>query len=119
MSKIVTAGVSAFCAGILCAAPVSLRISPVGSMSLSLDRAVAVIGRPLTPLGGYGYGTYYGGYPPYGYGWTYQPCEYGTYQTGNGYGYGMYAPYRSYGYNAYRPYRLYGYYPHYRRAYRY
>jgi hypothetical protein len=51
--------------------------------------------------------------------WTYQPCEYGTYQTGNGYGYGMYLPYRSYGHNAYRPYRLYGYYPQYRCAYHY
>jgi hypothetical protein len=119
MSRIITVGVTALCAGILGAAPFSLRVSPVGNVSLSLDSAVAVIGRPLMPLGGYGYRTYYDGYPPYGYGWTYQPCEYGTYQTGNGYGYGMYLPYRSYGHNAYRPYRLYGYYPHYRCAYHY
>ena len=88
-------------------------------MSLSPDSAVAVIGRPLTPVAWLGYGTYFPGYPPYGYGWTYQPCEYGTYQTGNGYGYGMYLPYRSYGYNAYRPYRLYGDYPRYPHVYRY
>jgi hypothetical protein len=52
MSRIVTAGVTALCAGILGAAPCSLRISPVGNVSLSLDSAVAVIGRPLMPLGG-------------------------------------------------------------------
>ena len=114
MSKIATAGVTALCAGILCAAPFSLHLSPMGTVSLSLDSAVAVIGCPPTALCGYGYGPYYGGYPPIGYGWTYQPWEYGTYQTGNGYGYGMYLPYRSYGHNAYRPYRLYGYRPYYR-----
>jgi hypothetical protein len=116
MSRIITVGVTALCAGILGAAPFSLRISPVGNVSLSLDSAVAVIGRPLTPRCGYCYGTYYPGYPPYGYGWTYQPWEYGTYQTGNGYGYGMYLPYRSYGHNAYRPYHPYGYHPYYRAA---
>ena len=114
MSKIVTAGVIAFCAGILCAAPFSVRLSPVGTVSLSPDSAVAVTGRPLTPLGGYGFGTYYGGYQPYGYGWTYQPYEYGAYKTGNRYGYGIYLPYRSYGHNVYRPYHLFGYEAYYR-----
>jgi hypothetical protein len=143
MSKIVIAGMTALCAGILGAAPFSLRVSPMASLSVSLDSAGAVIGRPLTlvsiagvhrkadrrayygyaayyhPFRHYRYGTSYGGYRPYGYGTTYQPYEYGTYQTGNGYGYGMYLPYRFYGYNAYRPYRVYGDYPHYHRAYRY
>jgi hypothetical protein len=119
MSKIITAGVTALCAGMLCAAPVSLRPSLVGSVSLSLDSAVAGIGHPPRPVRWLSYDSYLPGYPPIGYGWTYQPCEYGSYQIGNGYGYGMYLPYRSYGHNAYRSYRLYGYYPHYRCAYLY
>jgi hypothetical protein len=135
MSKIVTAGVIALCAGIVDATPLSLRISPMGSVSLSLNSAVAVMGGPQTPLSiarvhrttyrrahdgyrtcyrpfrhnAYGYDGYYFWYQPYGYGTTYQPYEYGTYQTGNGYGYGMYLPYRFYGYNAYRSYANYCY----------
>jgi hypothetical protein len=142
MSKTVTAGLTALCAGILGVAPFSLHMSPLGSVSLSLDSAGALIGRPVSvadvhrradrrayyayaaylPFGHYDVystGTFCGGYYPYGYGTTFQPYEYGTYQTGNGYGYGMYLPYRFYGYNAYRPYRLYGDYPRYLRVFRY
>ena len=96
MLKIATAGVTALCAGILCATPYSLRVTPQESVSLSLDSASAVIGHPLTPMsvagvhrraerrayrhsGNYGYGTY----QPYAYGY--------------GSGYGMYQPYSSSG----------------------
>jgi hypothetical protein len=146
MSKLVTAGVTALCACILCAVPFSVSFSPRGSVSLSLDRAAAVIGRPLTPFsiagvhrraarraywsGAYGYGGAYGGYGAYGYG-AYRPWRYGygTYQPGYyGYGYGTYQPsYYGYGYGTYRHryygygygtyrHRLYGHYP-YRRIY--
>jgi hypothetical protein len=34
----------------LCAAPVSLQLLPVGTASVSIDKAEARIGRPLTPM---------------------------------------------------------------------
>jgi hypothetical protein len=108
MSKAVTVGATALFACILCATPLSLRLSPEGNVSLSTDSASAVIGRPLTPMSvagvnrrahrrayrrdyyGYGYGAYYSPYR-YGYG-TYQPYSYyggyGTYQPWYGYSYG-------------------------------
>ena len=49
MSKMKAAGVAALCVGILCAVPLSVRVSP-GHVSVSLDRAAAEIGRPLTPM---------------------------------------------------------------------
>jgi hypothetical protein len=93
MSKIMTVGATALFACILCATPLSLRVSPEGNLSLSVDNASAVIGRPLTPgsvagvnrrvhRGAYRRGYY--GNPGYGYG-TYRPS----------YGYG-YQPYRGY-----------------------
>jgi hypothetical protein len=93
MSKIMTIGATALFACILCATPLSLRVSPEGNVSLSLDSASAVIGRPLTPGSVAGvnrrvhrraYRRGYYGYPGYGYG-TYRPS----------YGYG-YQPYRGY-----------------------
>jgi len=87
MSKVATVGATALFACILCATPMSLRFSPEGNVSLSVDTASAVIGRPLTPgsvagvnrrvhrrayrrgyYGNYGYG--YGTYRPYGYGYA-------------------------------------------------
>ena len=87
MSKMATVGATALFACILCATPMSLRFSPEGSVSLSVDTASAVIGRPLTPgsvagvnrrvhrrayrrgyYGNYGYGN--GTYRPYGYGYA-------------------------------------------------
>jgi hypothetical protein len=128
MLKIVAAGVTALCASILCTTPYSFRVTPEGSVSLSLDSAAAVIGRPLTPMSIAGvhrrayrrahYGAYYHPYRHYGYRYgTYQPYayRYGAYR----YAYGTYQPYTSNGgygmwnnpwYNAYRPYRLFGYY---------
>ena len=101
MSKAVTVGATALFACILCATPFSPRFSPEGNLSLSVDRASAVIGRPLTPMsvagvhrraerrayrrGHYGYGAQPSGYaqtqstswaPNYGY----------AYATGSGYG---------------------------------
>jgi hypothetical protein len=107
MSKVVTVGATALFACILCATPVSLRVSPEKNVSLSVDTASAVIGRPLTPMSvagvnrrahrrayrhgyyGSGYGAYYNPYR-YGYGTTYQPSRYG------GYAYQPYNSYRSY-----------------------
>ena len=117
MSKLVTTGATALFVCILCATPLSLRLSPEGSVSVSEDTASAVIGRPLTPMSvagvnrrahrrAYRQGYYgYGAYRPYRYGYgTYQPYSY------YGAGYGSYRP--SYGY-AYQPngYRSYGYQP--------
>jgi hypothetical protein len=39
-----------FAALALCAAPVSLHLLPAGSASVSIDKAKARIGRPLTPM---------------------------------------------------------------------
>ena len=50
MLKIAAAGATALCAGILCTTPYSLSVTPQGSVSLSLDRAAARIGHPLTPM---------------------------------------------------------------------
>src|SRR5262245_9565188 len=111
MSKIVTVGATAVFACILCATPLSLRLSPEGNVALSVDSASARIGRPLTATsvagvnrrvhrrayrqgyyGNYGYG--YGAYQPsYGYGYAspnpyYQQPYYGTYQPWSGYSYG-------------------------------
>ena len=117
MSKLVTTGATALFVCILCATPLSLRLSPEGNVSVSEDTASAVIGRPLTPMSvagvnrrahrrAYRQGYYgYGAYRPYRYGYgTYQPYSY------YGAGYGSYRP--SYGY-AYQPngYRSYGYQP--------
>jgi hypothetical protein len=79
MSKVVTVGATALFTCILCATPLSLRVSPLGNVALTVDSASAVIGRPLTPgsvagvnrrvhrrayrRGYYGYG--YGAYRPY------------------------------------------------------
>jgi hypothetical protein len=123
MSKVVTVGATAFFACILCATPLSFRVSPEGNVSLSVDSASAVIGRPLTPLSvagvnrrahrrAYRHG-YYGYSAPYRYAYgTYQPYNYGGYGYGAyrplfGFGYGTYRP--RYGY-AYQPYNRYGYY---------
>jgi hypothetical protein len=43
MSKVVTVGPIALFACILCATPLSLRVSPLGNMALSVDSASAVI----------------------------------------------------------------------------
>jgi hypothetical protein len=108
MSKIVAVGATAVFACILCATPLSLRLSPQGNVALSTDSASAEIGRPLTATSvagvnrrvhrrahrrdyyGYGSGAYYSPYR-YGYG-TYQPYSsygaYGAYQPWSGYGYG-------------------------------
>lgn len=114
MSKAVTVGATALFTCLLCAAPVSLRLSPAGQLSLSVDTASAVIGRPLTPMSvagvnrrahrrayrhqyyGYGYGGY--GYNrPYRYGYgTYQPYGFANRSGYGGYAYQPYNRYRSY-----------------------
>ncbi len=117
MSKAITAGATALFACVLCATPLSLRLLPDGKMSLSVDSASAVIGRPLTPMsvagvhrraerrayrrGYYGYGAYNNPYR-YGYG-TYQPYSYSGYGYGSGYGY-AYQPWFGSGSSSY-PYQ--------------
>jgi hypothetical protein len=98
MNKISVIGATLVAAAVLCAAPLSLHLSQDKGLSLSVDKARARIGHPLTPgsiagvhrrayrrgyYGG-GYGYYGHGYRPYGYyGYGYRP--YGYY--GRGYGY--------------------------------
>ena len=85
MKKISVIGATLVGAAVLCAAPISLHQSQDKGLSLSVDKAQARIGRPLTPgsiagvhrrherrayRGGYyGHGYYgHGGYRRYGYG---------------------------------------------------
>ena len=117
MLKAAAVGATALGACILCVAPLSLRLSPEGSVSLFVDSAAAEIGRPLTAGSvagvhrrahrrayrrGY-YGSDYGTYQPYGtykYGYAYQP-QYGyAYQPGWRYDRNRYyqQPYDGYGY---------------------
>ena len=81
MKKISVIGAALVAAAVLCAAPISLHLSQDKGMSLSVDKAQARIGRPLTPgsvagvhrryerrayrrgyygQGYYGHGGYYG-----------------------------------------------------------
>ena len=85
MSKIVAVGATAVFACILCATPLSLRLSPEGNVVLSVDSASAVIGRPLTPGSVAGVNrrvhrrAYRHGY--YGnYGYAYRPYHRGYYR---------------------------------------
>ena len=103
MNKISVIGATLVAAAVLCAAPISLQQSQDKGLSLSVDKAQARIGRPLTPgsvagvhrrverrayrrgyYGGGGYGYYGHGYRPYGY-YRYGYRPYGYY--GRGYGY--------------------------------
>ena len=96
MKKISVIGATLLGAAVLCAAPISLHLSQDKGMSLSVDKAQARIGHPLTPgsVAGvhrrverraYRRGYYGGGYGYYGYRRPY------------GYGYGGYRPYGYYG----------------------
>ena len=49
MKKINVIGATLLGAAVLCAAPISLHLSQDKGMSLSVDKAQARIGRPLTP----------------------------------------------------------------------
>src|SRR5690348_16956789 len=102
MKKISVIGATLVAAAVLCAAPISLHLSQDKGLSLSVDKARAVVGRPLTPgsvagvhrrhhrrayRGGYYGQGYYGhggyshyGYRPYAYGYRhygYRPYAYG------------------------------------------
>jgi hypothetical protein len=79
MKKISVIGATLVGAAVLCAAPISLQLSQDKGLTLSVDKARARIGRPLTPgsvagvhrrhhrrayrHGYYGHGSYY----PYSY----------------------------------------------------
>ena len=108
MLKIAAAGATALCAGILCTTPYSLSVTPQGSVSLSLDRAAARVGHPLTPMSvagvhrramrrTYGVGANLGYHP------VARAALYGAAAAGAGYygaGYGGYGyGYPSYGYD--------------------
>jgi len=104
MKKISVIAATLLGAGVLCAAPISLH----KDLSLSVDKARAVIGRPLTPgsVAGvhrrYHRRAYRHGYYGHGY--------YG------GYGHGYYGYHRPYGYYGYRRPYVGGYYGHQRRV---
>ena len=102
MKKLSVIGATLVGALMLCAAPISLHQSQDKGLTLSVDKARARIGHPLTPgsVAGvhrrverraYRRGYYGGGYGHYGYGY-------------HRYGYG----YRPYGYYGYRRYGYYG-----------
>ena len=102
MKKISVIGATLVGALVLCAAPISLHQSQDKGLTLSVDKARARVGHPLTPgsVAGvhrrverraYRRGYYGGGYGHYGYGY-------------HRYGYG----YRPYGYYGYRRYGYYG-----------
>ena len=118
MKNISVIGATLVAAAVLCAAPISLHQSQDKGLSLSVDKAQASIGRPLTPgsiagvnrrqnrrgySGGYyGHGYYgHGGYSHYGY----RPYGYGGYRH---YGYRpyVYGPARR---HTRRVYRRHGY----------
>ena len=110
MSKIVTVGATALFACVLCATPLSLRLSPEGNVSLSVDSASAEIGRPLTPGSVAGVNrrvhrrAYRRGYYGSGYG-AYQPNSYyGSSYYGTGYGYRSGYAYQPYRYGYQQPY---------------
>ena len=119
MSKMLTVGATALFAGILCATPLSVRLSPQGTVTLSADGASAEIGRPLTAgsvagvhrrahrrayrRGYYGYD--YGMNQPYHTGHTSMDTHISpstdTRQPGSRYDRNRYyqQPYQGYGYN--------------------
>src|SRR6516162_2214851 len=97
MKKISVIGATLVAASVLCAATISLHQTQDKGLTLSVDKARARIGRPLTPGSvagvhrrverrGYRRG-YYGG----GYGYGYRRGYYGA-------GYGYRRPYGYYGY---------------------
>ena len=98
MKKISVIAATLVGAAVLCAAPISLQLSQDKGLTLSVDKARARIGRPLTPgsvagvhrrhhrrayrHGYYGHGGYsHYGYRHYGYGgyrhYGYRPYVYG------------------------------------------
>ena len=87
MKKISVIGATLVAATVLCAAPISLQLSQDKGLTLSVDKARARIGRPLTPgsVAGvhrrYERRAYRGGYYGGGYGRGYY---------GGGYGHGYY-----------------------------
>ena len=96
MKKISVIGATLVAAAVLCAAPISLQQSQDKGLSLSVDKARARVGHPLTP------GSVAG---------VHRRVERRAYRRGyygGGYvgGYGHYHPYGYYGY------RRYGYYGH-------
>ncbi len=116
MKKISVVGATLLGAAVLCAAPISLHLSQDKGMSLSVDKAQARIGRPLTPgsVAGvhrrverraYRRGYYGGGYGYYGYGYR-RPYGYGYY--GRPYG-GWYGHQRRVERRVYRRHYRYGY----------
>ena len=91
MNRISAIGATLLAAAMLCAAPISLHQSQDKGLSLSVDKAKARIGRPLTPgsVAGvhrrhvrrtYRRGYYGGGYYPYHYhGGSYRYRYHGNY----------------------------------------
>ena len=96
MKKISVIGATLVAAAVLCAAPISLQLSQDKGLSLSVDKAQARIGHPLTPgsIAGvhrrverraYRRGYYGGGYGRGYYGRGYYGGGYGRGYYGRGY----------------------------------
>jgi len=103
MNKISVIGATLLGAAVLCAAPISLHQSQDKGLSLSVDKAQARIGRPLTPgsVAGvhrrhhrrnyYGGGYHHGGSYPYSYhGGHYRYRYHGHYYNHRGYSHHRY-----------------------------
>ena len=108
MKNISVIGATLVAAAVLCAAPISLHQSQDKGLSLSVDKALARIGRPLTP------GSVAGVHRRY-HRRAYRHNYYGHGYYG-GYGHGYYGYHRPYGYYGYRRPYVGGYYGHQRRV---
>src|SRR5690242_5066675 len=95
MKKISVIGATLVAAAVLCAAPISLQLSQDKGLSLSVDKARAVVGRPLTP------GSVAGVHRRH-----HRRAYRREYYGGHGYSYGYHRPYGYYGYH--RPHGYYG-----------
>ena len=103
MKKISVIGATLVGALVLCAAPISLHQSQDKGLTLSVDKARARVGHPLTPgsVAGVHRRAYRRGYYGHGYGYYgYAHRPYGYYGYARPYGY---YGYRRYGYYG-RPY---------------
>jgi hypothetical protein len=77
MSKAVTAGATAFLGCILCATPVTLRLSPEGKVSMSMESASAVEAGVNRRAHRRAYRRDHYGYGPY---CNFNRCDYSAYE---------------------------------------
>src|SRR6516165_9945046 len=110
MKKISVIGASLVAAAVLCAAPISLHQSQDKGLTLSVDKARAIIGRPLTPgsIAGVHRRAYRRGYYGHGYGYYgYDGRLYGDYGYRRPYAGGYYGHQRRVARRVYRRHNYY------------